>query len=190
MKLTRAAFIFVCKDDDRLHVERFEFDQAEFEKYEARAERIVRAAEPPLRIHEDPAWHECRFCAYREVCKGTAAPAPTCRSCAHASPVLDGDAGAWRCERHDGEIPVEFQRQGCADHRFIPVLLARFARPMDSDGDSVTYQAEDGTFTNGPAPGWSSAEIHACQDKRFLSAAADMPEVQKWREEFGAHLVG
>lgn len=190
MKLTRAAFIFVCKDDDRIHVERFEYDRAEHQKYEDRAERIARAAVPPLRIHEDPAWHECRYCAYREICKGDAAPAVSCRTCTHASPVMEGDAGAWRCERHGCEIPLQWQRQGCDEHRYIPVLLERIAAPVDADpeANTVTYQAPDGgTFINGAPPaGFASTEIHACTDKRALTA---LPEMQQWRRELGAQIV-
>jgi CRISPR/Cas system-associated exonuclease Cas4 (RecB family) len=189
MKLTRAAFIFVCKDDDRIHIERFEFDRAEFERYEARAEKIVRASEPPLRIHDDPAWHECRFCAYREVCKGDTAPQVSCRTCTHSTPVLDGEDGAWRCEHHDCEVPTGWQRTGCDAHRYIPILLERIGRPVDVvNATDVVYEtAEGGRFVNGEPPeGFSSAEIRACADKRALTS---IPELHQWRRELGARVV-
>lgn len=191
MELTRAAFLFVCKDDDRIHVERFEYDPAEREKYEARAARIVAAAVPPLRISEDPDWFECRFCAHRGICHGSVAPQVNCRTCTHATPLMAGD-GAWSCERYGQAIPLDAQRVGCGDHRYIPILLERFAQPHDADpvANTVTYLAEGGTFVNGEGPdGWASAEIRACQDKRFLTAAADMQDVQQWRRELGATLV-
>jgi len=181
LKLDRAAFIFVCKDDDRIHIERFEFDRELFEQSERRAERIIKAAEPPVRISDDPEWFECRFCAFKDQCHGTAAPLVSCRTCAHATPLMTGD-GWWRCEKHDGEIGIRNQRQGCGDHRVIPILLERFAKPVDSDGDSVRYElVGDGrTFVNGPKPGFSSQEIRAAGDKRALVS----PEIAELREQF------
>lgn len=191
--LTRAAFIFVCKDDDRIHVERFEFDKNEFARYEARAEKIVRAAVPPLRLSEDPGWYECRFCAYRELCHGTAAPLANCRTCTHATPVCEGDSGSWRCERFDAEIQLDAQRVGCGDHRVIPVLLERFARPVDADpaANTVSYElSSGGQFVNGEPPeAYSSAEIRACADKRFLAVGSTDPYIQTLRSELGARVA-
>jgi CRISPR/Cas system-associated exonuclease Cas4 (RecB family) len=155
MKLERAAFIFVCKDDDRIHVERVEFDRAEFERYEQRAERIVRSIEPPLRVSDDPEFFVCRFCDFKHVCHAGAVPAVNCRTCAHATPALDGD-GDWQCGRAEvrqhmpGAIPIVLQRTGCTDHLYIPPLLAKRGDPVDATDDSVTYRAADGsTFVNG-----------------------------------------
>jgi PD-(D/E)XK nuclease superfamily protein len=186
VKLDRAMFIFACKDDDQIHVERFEFDPAVFALYEARAERIVRSAEPPARIAESADDDECKYCAMRELCHGTAAPMVNCRTCAHATPLLDGD-GWWHCSRHDGEIGERNQRQGCGDHRFIPIMLERFAKPVDSDGDAVRYALADGReFVNGAPPaGLTSAEIRAAVDKRFLVDA----DVQQLRERFPAARI-
>ncbi len=170
MKLTRAAFIFVCKDDDRIHVERFEYDPQELAKYEARAERIIAAAEPPLRISEDPAWFACKYCDFREVCHGTDVAVVSCRTCAHSTPV---DDGAWHCSRHNDLIPLESQRVGCSSHRFIPILLEKIGRPVDAtDAGDVVYETAEGkTFTNGAAPALSSHEIQSARDKRALTDA-------------------
>lgn len=171
LELERAAFIFVCKDDDRIHVERFEFDRAEFEKYEARALRIITAAEPPMRLSDDPAWFACKFCDYHEVCHGGAVPQVNCRTCARATPVMLGDCGAWACEA--GKVHIQNPRAEHACHLFIPPLLAGLGQPVDADADSVTYQTADGAqFVNGPAPGFSSAEI------RTNPAAVADPTVQ------------
>jgi hypothetical protein len=154
----------------------------------ARADRIVAAAEPPLRLSEDPAWFACKWCPYHAQCHGTAAPQVNCRTCAHSTPEEDG---TWSCRHHDaGGIPVEWQRSGCDAHIFSPPLLERLGEPVDASDNGVVYQAADGRgFINGPA-GWSSAEIRACADKRFLTAAADMPDVQQWRRELGATIAG
>lgn len=189
MQLPRAMFIFVCKDDDRIHLERFEFDRAEFERFEQRAARIVAAAEPPPRISTDPAWHVCKYCSYHALCHATAAPQVNCRTCAHSTPATEG---AWSCARYQVEIPIENQLQGCGDHRYIPILLERFGKAVDADAaaNTVTYQAEGGAFTNGEPPeAFASAEIRALQDKRFLVAGPADPYVQQLRREFGAEVV-
>lgn len=158
--LDRAAFIFVCKDDDRIHVERFEFDAVEFSKLEAKAARIITASEPPPRLSEDPAWFECKFCPFHALCHGTAMPEVNCRTCAHSTPILNADPGAWICERGSRNIQQPRAAHDC--NRFIPALLSNVAEPVDSDGDAVTYRTAAGQqFTNGPRPGLSSAELRA-----------------------------
>jgi hypothetical protein len=184
MELERAAFVFVVKDTDEIHVERFEFDRPEFNRIMERAGRIIFAPEPPPGISTDPAWHECKFCPAYELCHGTAAPPATCRTCAHVTPL---PTGGWRCERHDRTLTVDEQRAGCPDHRYIPSLLGRFAELVDSDGDSVRYRnaLTDREFTNGPAPGYLSTEIHAADDKRALGD----PATDALRAEFEGHVV-
>lgn len=174
-KLERAAFIFVCKDDDQIHVERVEYDPAVMEQYEARAARIVRASEPPPRLSDDPEDNECKYCTFRTHCHGSEAPRTNCRTCAHSTPVLAGDDGAWRCDLRSIAIDTDAQRQGCDQHRFIPILLERFASPVATEGDAVRYALSDGReFTNGAPPaGLASKEISACADKAFLPHAAD-----------------
>jgi hypothetical protein len=185
--LTRAMYLAENKDTAELYEERVHLDKPAAEALIARAQRIVDAAEPPLRLSEDPAWYECKFCPFHQQCHGTEAPQVNCRTCAHSTPA---EAGTWQCARYEQEIPLEFQRTGCEAHLFLPPLLARIGTPVDMNEDNgVVYQTADGRgFINGPA-GWSSAEIRACQDRRFLTAAADMPDAQQWRREFGATIA-
>jgi CRISPR/Cas system-associated exonuclease Cas4 (RecB family) len=183
--LTRAMYLAENKDTAELYEERVHLDKPEAERLIERAHRIINAAEPPLRLSEDPAWWECKFCPFHAQCHGTEAPQVNCRTCAHSTPRIEG--GGWHCARHDGEIPLDFQRTGCGDHVFIPPLLARLGEPVDASPDNgVVYRTPDGRgFINGPA-GFSSAEIRACEDKRALTA---IPEMQQWREQFGATIV-
>lgn len=188
MDLDRIAFAFVCKDDDTIHLERFEFDRAEFDRLMDRAMSIVFAAEPPLRLSNDPAWFECKFCHFHGHCHGTAAPAATCRSCAHATPER---GGTWACEcpGHPRTLPEDVQRDGCDRHRVIPIMLQSWAEPVDMDGDAVVYRntLTGHQFANGPRPdGYSSAELHACADKRAIGE----PQMKGFRDEFEGEVVG
>lgn len=185
--LTRALYLAENKDTADLYEERVHLDKAAAQGFIDRAQRIIDAAEPPLRISEDPAWYECKYCPFHAQCHGTEAPVVNCRTCAYSTPAEDG---LWHCGRYDSFIPPDTIVTGCSEHRYIPPLLERLGRPVDANEDNgVVYQTADGHgFINGPA-GWNSAEIRACQDKRFLTAAADMPDVQQWRREFGAQIV-
>jgi hypothetical protein len=85
---------------------------------------------------------------------------------------MDGQA-KWSCENHQTILSTTEQREGCNDHRYIPILLAKTAKPIDMDRDCVIYEMADGKrFTNGdPAKNpdhLSSQEIHACADKTIL----------------------
>ena len=63
----------------------------------------------------------------------------------------------------------------------IPILLERFATPIDSDGKDVRYRMADGrTFVNGDKPGFSSQEIRNANDKRALVD----PDIAALRAEF------
>lgn len=175
--LERAAFGFVCKDDDRIHIERLAFERAEFDKFEQRAGRIIRAATPPQRLSDDPEWFECKFCDFHDVCHGPAMSAVNCRTCAHSTPIEVADTAAWQCAAGRSEIKRPSAPHGC--HRFIPILLERLGEAVDSDGDSVTYARPDGSrFVNGPAPGFSSQEIVIAPD------AVTDPTVQALKNNF------
>lgn len=188
--LERAMFIFVCKDDDRIHCEQFPFDKAQFDKDMAKALDIIKCNEPPDKLSNDPTWFECKFCNFHNVCHGNDVPAVSCRTCTHSTPELDGDA-RWQCARHSNKtLTVPEQQVGCTAHRYIPVLLKNWATPVDaSEQDNwVQYQTASGLFINGQPPaGVSSDEIHAAQDKQALAIVAN--ELQQLRRDFGGRVV-
>lgn len=188
MDLSRAAFVFVVKDTDEIHVERFDFDPVEAARLMARAHRIIFAAEPPMRISNDASWFECKFCHFHAHCHGTAAPAPTCRSCAHVTPEPTGGA-RWSCAAQGRDLSVPEQRQGCESHRVIPILLSGWAEQTDAEGSQVIYRNKltGNTFVNGARPdGYSSAEIHACADKGAIGEA----DLKALRDAFEGEVVG
>ncbi len=157
MGLDRALYYAVNKNTDALHIERAEHDKAEGEAILARAERIITATEPPLRLSDDPAYFECKWCRYYEVCHQGAVPEVNCRTCANSTPDLA--RSEWTC-RGAAALDDKKQRTGCAEHLFIPPLLASLGTPIDGGENHVDYESKDGAqFTNGPAPGFSSIEI-------------------------------
>lgn len=187
--MTRALYMAVCKDDDRLHLERIDADPDRFEVLMSKAERIIKATEPPTRISEDASWFQCKLCEFHPICHGTEAPIPTCRSCCHSTPELDGNA-RWFCTRHKMDLPVDDQKQGCQGHLFIPQLFDRWATVMDASLSEnwVQYEHKDtqASFRNGLfAECFQSIEIHAVNDKQMLTDAG----VMAIRETFDGRLV-
>jgi hypothetical protein len=172
--MERAMYMAVNKNNDELYSERVEFDPVEFAKLMARAERVVNANEPPLRCSNDPSWFVCKMCDFADLCHGTEAPAINCRTCAHSTPVSNGNA-QWDCSRVSGtcepDIPLDIQRTGCSSHRYIPILLEKFATQKDYVNGDVIYETEAGEFANGdPSNGaLSSQEIRDCQQKVMLA---------------------
>lgn len=180
--MDRAAYVVVCKETDEIYLERVHFDRAEFDRLMKRAESVVFASEPPERISNDATWWQCKMCDYHAQCHGTAAPIVNCRTCAHSSP---GDNATWQCARTRQEISL-VPKQGCADHRHIPILLRNFAEMVDAneEGNWVEYKntITGKAFWNGDL---SSQEITNCADKRVLGDEG----MNHWRYEIGAEIV-
>lgn len=190
--MDRALYYAENKNDAALYTERVHFDKAAFEQIEARALRVITAPEPPARIGSAD-WFECKFCNHRGLCHGTEAPEANCRTCAHSTPEIDGNA-RWSCAQRACDIDDAAQRAGCADHRVIPILLENIGAVVDANPEAVTYRMDDGReFVNGdPARNpahLSSAEIHACQDKAFLPGVANDPVMLDMRANWGGRIA-
>lgn len=189
--MTRAMYIAENKDTSELYSERVDFDSVEFERLRVRALQVIESPEPPPRISNDPAWYQCKTCAMHPICHGQQAPLVNCRTCAHSTPVMDGDGG-WQCELRNTAIDLGRQHIGCDGHRYIPLLLERIGEKVDAtaepDGNAgVRYRTPDGCeFVNGAPPHFASREIRAAQDKSMLTDA----KVKKVKTVFhGAEVV-
>jgi len=159
--LDRALYLAVNKNDDSLYSERVEYDAKAFKAITARAERIIKAQQTPERVASRPDDFRCRFCEAADLCWGTgqvALPIPfvSCRTCCHATPVMDGDAGGWMCAKHG-----ELQECTCTSHLVLPSLLS-FCEVADAGDDWIEFRntADGAVWRHGNAPGqWSTAEL-------------------------------
>lgn len=86
--MDRAYYLAVNKDNDELHGERVHYDKEAAERLVAKAQAVVTAPEPLERLSEKPEYFACKFCPAKRVCHESAIPAPSCRTCAHATPEL------------------------------------------------------------------------------------------------------
>jgi hypothetical protein len=75
-------------------------------------------------------------------------------------------------------IPTPVQRTGCGQHRYIPILLERFATQADYvNGDVIYTDGTGATFANGDGPGaLTSQEIRDLEQKTMLGDVAAMKQ--------------
>jgi len=152
-----------------------------------KARTIITAPEPLERLSERPDWYQCKRCHYHGLCHEQRVAAISCRTCAHATPALDGD-GRWVCERYQCSITTEQQRMACHDHLFIPALVP-FAQAVDADqvANSIEYRMPDGrTFRNGrPETGCYTSWELAAADPAVLGDRV----VDELRTRFDGRIV-
>lgn len=180
-KLDRAAYFAINKDTDDIHLERVEFDSDCFASLRARASNIVALVEPPPRISDDPAWHECRGCTFYDLCHGTRMPRAGCRTCAHSTPAANG---TWNCVWHNATIPFATQLTGCEDHRYIPTLVDRVLELAHADGNNIAWRIVS-TGAVIEQPGYASKEMRNADSLEFLG----LQWAQDYKRVFGARIV-
>lgn len=140
--ISRAFYLAVNKNDDELYHERIEFDEIYANMLLKKAENIVFSMSPVQGISDRPDYYMCKMCRYVKVCFKKEKPIRNCRTCAHSTPLKNGE---WKCEKFNKSITKEMQEVGCTEHRFIPSLIGE---PVDLINDTdVLY--EDGYIDKG-----------------------------------------
>ncbi|HPE62445.1 MAG TPA: hypothetical protein PLB10_19120 [Thiolinea sp.] len=176
--MKRAYYMAVNKDDDSLYGERIRYDAAHAEATLKKAENIIRASEPPAGISQNPEWYECAWCDYHAMCFGQKVALKSCRTCVHATPVLEGNTSLWSCALNE---PIYAKQEtGCDSHLFIPAMIP-FAQPVDANESEnwIQYETAQGVrFRNcpradkGPAA-YPSDELQHLQGGMVADAGLD-----------------
>jgi len=109
-KFKYALYCAINKNDDDLHIEIVELDWSVADENYRKAEEVIQAVKPPLRLSELPSYFKCKTCDMAEVCHRSADYEKNCRSCNYAVPVKDGE---WFCGYNNGVIPKDFIKVGC-----------------------------------------------------------------------------
>lgn len=161
--LERAAYLVVCKDDDRLHYERIKYDKAVAEKAIERGQRIAMAERIPEPISRDPSWWQCKLCPFSDFCHPVNDDLPNpdlrvnLRTNANATPMEDG---TWHDERWQYTVPEQHQdTDSGGTHILHPDLLPeswRMVEPLDQwtavwdtpFGRIANGEKRDGVFTS------------------------------------------
>ena len=113
LKLTRALYIVVCKDNDERYYERVSLDINFADNLIARAYSIITTETPPVRAH-GPDWFSCKYCSAYGVCHFGEDPVKTCRTCEHVSLC---DEGRWECDLHGLDLSFAQQKKPCKRYR-------------------------------------------------------------------------
>ena len=145
-KLTRALYVAVCKDDDRLHVERVRLDKTVAQATLQRGQRIAVDNRLPPPCSNDPTWYQCRLCDGHKFCHVTKTTKEVnCRTCAHSTAKPDS---TWLCENFDIGLKYANQISGCIAHIFHPDMVPwkHLASPTD---DYAVYVIDDVEVKNG-----------------------------------------
>jgi len=174
-KLKRAVYIVQNKDTDDLHLERIKFESKRYKALLLKAERIIFADSPPMRIAEDPASWLCKWCDYSDVCWGRKVAAYNCRTCAHSTPLREG---GWDCAKDES----------CENHLFIPPLLDWAGQPVDGGEGWVEYEkfincAGEG-FPASEKPHYGSKELACCRP-----ASVGQEQIESARRILGGEVV-
>ncbi len=139
--IDRALYIAVNKNTDERYSERLHADPIYAATIEARITRIIHLAEPPPRLHDDPASKAafaCGWCRHKAICHERAFARANCRTCLHSTVWIP-----FKCQKLELLLHWDSQQAGCEHHRYIPALVP--GRQIDvQDGDLVVYQLADG----------------------------------------------
>ncbi len=144
---TRGLYLACNKNDESLYCERVEYDPVFCAKLIARAQTIIDAPRPPVRLHDDPAsraaW-ACTYCPARALCHESALPEHNCRTCLHSTPV---EGANWICALRlpaSGVLTREEVATGCPRHLYIPDLVPGEQVDADEALNTVTYHMPNG----------------------------------------------
>ncbi len=118
LKLTRALFIMVNKNDDSRYYERVSLDKDRAEFLLKRGFDIISTEIPPAR-EWGPDWYACKWCAAYEICHFGEEPIQSCRTCKN---VAICNEGKWECDLHGMELAFKQQVLSCSKFDRFDIL--------------------------------------------------------------------
>jgi hypothetical protein len=187
MKIDRALYVAVCKDDDRMYTERLRYEADVAEKYIRRGHYLATSDRMPPPISTDPSWYQCKFCDAHEFCHTTRLTKEVnCRTCANSTAKHDG---TWHCAKWDDTIPVDAQRKGCDGHVLHPDLVP-WQRKDGPDEYTAVYQIDEVTVANGDPEQegvFASTELLA---NAAACGAKGWAQLHDMRKQFDGRVVG
>jgi hypothetical protein len=185
LKIDRALYYAVCKDNDEIYTERVRYVKETAEKYINRGHTIVSSDRMPPPYTTDPTYYSCKWCPAHDLCFGSKMTKEVnCRTCCNSTAMPDS---TWKCEKYGATIPVEAQHEGCDGHVLHPDLV-NFERVESNDQWKAIYIINGKRVENGEpdANVYSSKEIIANPD----GCAMDDEFSREARVVLGARVVG
>ena len=129
LKIKRALYVSVNKNDERIYTERVRYDRHLSETLAGRSYDLARSNVLPLRPYRNANRWPCSFCDYRKVCWEGADSVPSCRTCRSGEMNKPDELSC----KITGDIrAVDAQRAGCGLWR--KKLLFGIAGSKSKDG--------------------------------------------------------
>ena len=124
---TKTGFLIAeCKNTGRRYIEFIPFDEFFWAGCLSKAKRVLTRQDPPPSIYKPTDRQVAHFMTdeQRRIYQGKALPAPNCRNCKYAEPIIDDSIdGRWLCHLHQKTIDIEIQKDGCHKHEFIKAMI-------------------------------------------------------------------
>lgn len=115
-QLRHALYMAVNKNDDDIFIEVVTADYTIGAELIEKARLIIHAKQPPHRISSNPSFFDCKYCTHYRVCHYAEPMEISCRSCAFATPVDDGQ---WHCGKWNSIIPSDYISKACKEYNPI-----------------------------------------------------------------------
>lgn len=110
LNIKHVVYINKNKDNDDLCIFVKELDFNHAQEQILKAQEIISATQFPSRIAETPAYFECKYCDFVDICHRNKPAEKNCRSCKYAFPSLGGQ---WVCNKWETPIPKDSITSGC-----------------------------------------------------------------------------
>lgn len=181
LKIDRAFYIAINKNNSELYTERVKLDKDVAQKYIDRAKRITLLERKPEPMTSDSTWYECSYCSAKDMChKDAPTKEANCRTCAHSTPL---ENSTWHCARWDDVIPGNAQETGCDSHVIHPDLVPYKRKEAESEWSTI-YIINNKEVLNGE-DGYKSSEIVANPNE----CANPSNFTKELRETMGAKII-
>jgi hypothetical protein len=168
--VNRALYYSVCKDDDRIHVERLRLDKGFAEKQVTRGHRIAMSERMPPPLSTNPTWYKCKMCAGHDFCfTSKLTKEVNCRTCAHVTPKEDS---TFECALWDAQIPNDHQLTGCECHVLHPDLVPWKQLPSN-DSCIAIYEIDGKKVGNGKSGKGIFSSIDLINNPSICALLAD-----------------
>ena len=109
LKLKRALFVVVNKNNDERYYERVNYSAKKANQLLKRAYDIISTEVPPAKIGGS-SWYECKWCDHYDTCHFNEEPQMNCRTCQNCDIY---DEGQWGCSVFDCSLTYQEQLYGC-----------------------------------------------------------------------------
>ena len=112
--LKRGLYIIVNKNNDERYYERIKEEPALAKSKLDDGVRKVIGVDAPMDKRYKPAWYECKWCDYYEICHFDGKIKQHCRTCSHCSIKNNG---VFKCITKNLKLTFTQQMQGCDEYK-------------------------------------------------------------------------